>query len=69
MENPFNQKNEFIFSELIAEKPKKMESFEKLIKGGNINEIKEDIKENQINTKIKIPKINPLSNIGKGSLK
>ena len=69
MENPFNQKNEFIFSELIAEKPKNMESFEKLIKGGNINEIKEDIKEDQINTNIKIPKINPLSNIGKGNLK
>ena len=63
-ENPFNQNN-VVFSELIREKPKIMESFDKL----NIKEIKEDKKEDEINTNIKIPKINPLSNIGKVNVK
>ena len=64
MENPFNQNN-LVFSELIREKPKIIESFDNL----NIKEIKEDKKEDEINTNIKIPKINPLSNIGKVNFK
>ena len=65
-ENPFNEKNKEIFNELIREEPKIMVSLDKLIKVDNIKEIKEDKKEGEINTNIKIPKMNPLSNMGKG---
>jgi len=68
-ENPFNEKNKEIFNELIREEPKNMVSLDKLIKVDNIKEIKEDKKEGEINTNIKIPKMNPLSNIGKGNFK
>ena len=68
-ENPFNEKNKEIFNELIREEPKIMVSLDKLIKVDNIKEIKEDKKEGEINTNIKIPKMNPLSNIGKGNFK
>ena len=55
-DNPYKGKN--IFNELISEKPKKILSFK---------ENKEDKKEGVINTNINIPKMNPLSNIGKGN--
>jgi len=65
-ENPFYGKNKEICSELIREEPKTMVSLDKMMKD-NIKEIKEEKKEGEINTNIKIPKINPLSNIGKGN--
>ena len=64
-ENPFNEKNNEIYFELVRKKPKMMESLDKLIKVDDIKEMKE--KKEEINTNIKIPKINPLSNIGKGN--
>ena len=66
-ENPFNKKNKEIFGELIREEPKMMVSLDKLMKVDNIKEINEEKKEEEINTNIKIPKMNPLSNIGKGN--
>ena len=66
-ENPCNKKNKEIFGELIREEPKMMVSLDKLMKVDNIKEINEEKKEEEINTNIKIPKMNPLSNIGKGN--
>ena len=68
-ENPYNNNNKEIFNELIREEPKIMVSLDKLSKVDNIKEIKEEKKEGEINTNIKIPKMNPLSNIGKGNFK
>jgi len=67
IDNPYDEKNKEIFIELIRETPKELVPLEKIIKINSFKEIKEDKKENQINTNIKIPKVNPLSNIAKGN--
>lgn len=65
--NPFlEQKNKEIFGELISDKPKIINALEDLVKLDN-KEKKEDVKEKEINTNIKIPKMNPLSNMIKGN--
>ena len=65
--NPFlEQKNKEIFGELISDKPKIINALEDLVKLDN-KEKKEDVKEKEINTNIKIPKMNPLSNMTKGN--
>ena len=67
IDNPYDEKNKEIFFELIRETPKELVPLDKIIKINTFKEIKEDKKENQINTNIKIPKVNPLSNIAKGN--
>ena len=67
-ENPFKDKEKEIYFELIGEKPKMLDSLDNLIKVDNIKDNKTFKKVEEINTNIKIPKINPLSNIGKGNL-
>ena len=67
IDNPFNEKNKEIFFELIRDTAKELVPLDKIIKINTFKEIKEDKKENQINTNIKIPKVNPLSNIAKGN--
>jgi len=66
-DNPYNDKSKEIFFELIRDKPKELVSLDNLIKLNGMKEIKEEKKEGEINTNIKIPKINPLSNMGKGN--
>ena len=66
-DNPYNEQNKEIFFELIRDKPKELVPLDKLIKINTIQEIKEDKKETEINTNIKIPKVNPLSNMAKGN--
>ena len=67
-ENPFKDKEKEIYFELVGEKPKMLDSLDNLIKVDNIKDNKTFKKVEEINTNIKIPKINPLSNIGKGNL-
>ena len=67
IDNPYDEKNKEIFFELIRDTPKELVPLDKIIKINTFKEIKEDKKENQINTNIKIPKVNPLSNIAKGN--
>ena len=67
IDNPYNEKNKEIFLELIRDKPKELIPIDKLIKINTIKEIKEEKKETEINTNIKIPKVNPLSNMTKGN--
>ena len=67
IDNPFSEKNKEIYFELVRDKPKALIPLEQLSKITTIKEIKEEKKEGEINTNIKIPKINPLSNMGKGN--
>ncbi len=63
-ECPFEKDKKDIFGELISEKPKNLVSLDELIEASNkIN--KEKNESNEINSNIKIPKMNPLSNMGK----
>ena len=62
---PFEKEKKDIFEELVSEKPKILVSLEELIEA--LNKIDNDKKETkEINSNIKIPKTNPLSNMGKG---
>ena len=62
--NPFVKENKEIFGELISEKPKTLVSLKELIEVSN-NNYQNKNKGNEINSKINIPKMNPLSNMGK----
>lgn len=63
-ECPFEKEQKDIFGELVSEKPKIVVSLGELIETTNkIN--KEKNGSNEINSNIKIPKMNPLSNMGK----
>ena len=65
IECPFEKEKKDIFEELVSEKPKILVSLEELIEASNkIDNDKKETKE--INSNIKIPKTNPLSNMGKG---
>lgn len=53
-----------IFGELVSEKPKELVSLGELIESSSKME-KSENKSNEINSNIKIPKTNPLSNMNK----
>ena len=63
---PFDKDQMSIFGELVSEKPKELVSLEELIESSSKMEKSENqTKNNEINSNIKIPKTNPLSNINK----
>ena len=64
---PYGKENKDIFEELVSEKPKDLVSLEELIEITEKND-KNENKGNEINSNIKIPKMNPLSNMGKAPL-
>ena len=64
---PYGKENKDIYEELVTENPKNLVSLEELIEATNKSD-KNENKGNEINSNIKIPKINPLSNMGKAPL-
>jgi hypothetical protein len=64
LKNPYEKEHKEIFGELISEKPKIVVSLEDLIKATSDNVGKNQNIGNEINSNIKIPKMNPLSNMG-----
>jgi hypothetical protein len=64
---PYGKENKDIYEELVTEKPKNLVSLEELIEATNKSD-KNENKGNEINSNIKIPKMNPLSNMGKAPL-
>ena len=63
---PFDKEKMNIFGELVSEKPKELVSLEQLIESSSKMEKSENqAKNNEINSNIKIPKTNPLSNMNK----
>lgn len=63
---PFDKEKMNIFGELVSEKPKELVSLEQLIESSSKMEKSENqTKNNEINSNIKIPKTNPLSNMNK----
>ena len=63
---PFDKDQMSIFGELVSEKPKELVSLEELIESSSKMEKSENQnKNNEINSNIKIPKTNPLSNMNK----
>ena len=64
---PYGKENKDIYEELVTENPKNLVSLEELIEATNKSD-KNENKGNEINSNIKIPKMNPLSNMGKAPL-
>ena len=64
IKNPFENDKKEIFEELISEKPKSLVSLDELIEATNKLD-KNETKGKEINSNIKIPKTNPLSNMNK----
>ena len=63
---PFDKDKMNIFRELVSEKPKELVSLKELIDSSSKMEKSENqAKNNEINSNIKIPKTNPLSNMNK----
>jgi hypothetical protein len=63
---PFDKDKMDIFGELVSEKPKELVSLTELIESSSKMEKSENqTKSNEINSNIKIPKTNPLSNMNK----
>jgi hypothetical protein len=63
---PFDKDKMDIFGELVSEKPKELVSLKELIESSSKMEKSENqTKSNEINSNIKIPKTNPLSNMNK----
>ena len=63
---PFDKDKINIFGELVSEKPKELVSLKELIDSSSKMEKSENqAKNNEINSNIKIPKTNPLSNMNK----